>query len=39
MKTEKKDNRFEVVKADKVKGLLGATILRDKETGVQYLLA
>ena len=38
MKTEKKDNRFEVVKADKVKGLLGATILRDKETGVQYLL-
>ena len=38
MKTEKKDNRFEVVKAEKVKGLIGATILRDKETGVQYLL-
>ena len=38
MKKEKDDNRFEVVKAERVKGLIGATILRDKETGVQYLL-
>ena len=38
MKKEKTDNRFEVVKAERVKGLISATILRDKETGVQYLL-
>jgi len=36
-KKEKKEKRFEVVHRESVRAMQGATIIRDKQTGVQYL--
>ena len=34
----KKEKRFEVLHEENISGLKSVSILRDKETGVQYLL-